>query len=153
MYYPVSGSNFVAVFYIYIIWMIKLLYCMFQIDNLFCLGSPLSVFLALRMRNPQAPGHVETILPPCLCNRFYNVFHPSDPVAYRYELFYIKITFTLTHRMAELIELMVIKFKLLHLCSAYVLFYTYICSCPLKLEVINCSSNGSKIDILNPVVM
>lgn len=57
----------------------------FQIDNLFCLGSPLSVFLALRMRNPQAPGHVETILPPFLCSSFYNVFHPSDPVAYRME--------------------------------------------------------------------
>jgi hypothetical protein len=82
-------------FYIYIIWIIKLLYCVFQIDSLFCLGSPLSVFLALRMRHPQAPGHVETILPPFLCNRFYNVFHPSDPVAYRYELCYIKTTFTL----------------------------------------------------------
>lgn len=62
----------------------------FQIDNLFCLGSPLSVFLALRMRNPQAPGHVETILPPCLCNRFYNVFHPSDPVAYRMEPLFLR---------------------------------------------------------------
>ncbi|XP_069684791.1 phospholipase DDHD1-like isoform X2 [Periplaneta americana] len=57
----------------------------FQIDNLFCMGSPLSVFLALRLRDPQAPGHVETILPPSLCNNFYNVFHPSDPVAYRME--------------------------------------------------------------------
>ena len=57
----------------------------FQIDNLFCLGSPLSVFLALRLRDPQAPGNVETILPPYLCSNFYNVFHPSDPVAYRME--------------------------------------------------------------------
>ncbi|KAJ4444723.1 hypothetical protein ANN_06520 [Periplaneta americana] len=56
-----------------------------KIDNLFCMGSPLSVFLALRLRDPQAPGHVETILPPSLCNNFYNVFHPSDPVAYRME--------------------------------------------------------------------
>ncbi|XP_021941113.1 phospholipase DDHD1-like isoform X2 [Zootermopsis nevadensis] len=57
----------------------------FEIDNLFCLGSPLSVFLALRMRDPQAPGQVETILPPSLCKKFYNVFHPTDPVAYRME--------------------------------------------------------------------
>ncbi|KDR06875.1 hypothetical protein L798_03356, partial [Zootermopsis nevadensis] len=60
-------------------------FCVFQIDNLFCLGSPLSVFLALRMRDPQAPGQVETILPPSLCKKFYNVFHPTDPVAYRME--------------------------------------------------------------------
>lgn len=53
---------------------------LFQIDNMFCLGSPLSVFLALRWRNPES-----NILPPSLCRRFYNVFHPSDPVAYRME--------------------------------------------------------------------
>ncbi|XP_066990985.1 phospholipase DDHD1 [Anabrus simplex] len=53
---------------------------LFQIDNLFCLGSPLSVFLALRSRNPQ-----NNILPSSLCRRLYNVFHPSDPVAYRME--------------------------------------------------------------------
>ncbi|GLH06924.1 Protein retinal degeneration B [Gryllus bimaculatus] len=50
---------------------------LFQIENMFCLGSPLSVFLALRWRNPE-----RNILPASLCQRFYNVFHPSDPVAY-----------------------------------------------------------------------
>lgn len=77
-------------------------FCVFQIDNLFCLGSPLSVFLALRMRDPQAPGQVETILPPSLCKKFYNVFHPTDPVAYRCEYFYIKPTSILSFRMTEL---------------------------------------------------
>ncbi|XP_049941476.1 phospholipase DDHD1-like isoform X1 [Schistocerca serialis cubense] len=53
---------------------------LFQIDNLFCLGSPLSVFLALRFREPE-----DHVLPPSLCRRLYNIFHPSDPVAYRME--------------------------------------------------------------------
>lgn len=53
-----------------------------QIENLFCLGSPLSVFLALRTRTP---SNRLDLMPEYLCNRFYNIFHWSDPVAYRME--------------------------------------------------------------------
>lgn len=54
----------------------------FPIENLFCLGSPLSVFLALRTR---APSNRIGVVPEDLCKRFYNIFHWSDPVAYRME--------------------------------------------------------------------
>ncbi|XP_046741833.1 phospholipase DDHD1-like isoform X1 [Diprion similis] len=54
----------------------------FPIENLFCLGSPLSVFLALRTR---APSNRIGVMPQDLCKRFYNIFHWSDPVAYRME--------------------------------------------------------------------
>ncbi|KZC04611.1 PREDICTED: phospholipase DDHD1-like [Dufourea novaeangliae] len=54
----------------------------FLIENLFCLGSPLSVFLALRTRSPSTKTDV---MPQDLCKRFYNIFHWSDPVAYRME--------------------------------------------------------------------
>lgn len=58
---------------------------LFELDNLFCLGSPLAVFLALRVRDPQAESCHKDLLPPTLCHRFFNIFHPSDPVAYRME--------------------------------------------------------------------
>ncbi|XP_067214663.1 phospholipase DDHD1-like isoform X2 [Linepithema humile] len=54
----------------------------FPIENLFCLGSPLSVFLALRTRTP---SNRLDVMPQSLCKRFYNIFHWSDPVAYRME--------------------------------------------------------------------
>uniref|UniRef100_A0A1B6LDX7 DDHD domain-containing protein n=1 Tax=Graphocephala atropunctata TaxID=36148 RepID=A0A1B6LDX7_9HEMI len=54
----------------------------FQVDNLFMLGSPLAVFLALRFPRGQHGYH---LFPPSLCNRLYNVFHISDAVAYRLE--------------------------------------------------------------------
>ncbi|XP_058790056.1 phospholipase DDHD1-like isoform X2 [Phymastichus coffea] len=54
----------------------------FPIENLFCLGSPLSVFLALRTRTP---SNRLDLMPEYLCKRFYNIFHWSDPVAYRME--------------------------------------------------------------------
>ncbi|XP_032691103.1 phospholipase DDHD1-like isoform X2 [Odontomachus brunneus] len=54
----------------------------FPIENLFCLGSPLSVFLALRTRTP---SNRLDVMPQNLCKRFYNIFHWSDPVAYRME--------------------------------------------------------------------
>lgn len=54
----------------------------FPVDNLFCLGSPLGVFLALR----GARAHAE---PPEIFQhirfRLFNVFHPMDAVAYRLE--------------------------------------------------------------------
>ncbi|KAG6798655.1 phospholipase DDHD1-like isoform X1 [Apis cerana] len=54
----------------------------FPIENLFCLGSPLSVFLALR--TPSLSNKTD-VMPQDLCKRFYNIFHWSDPVAYRME--------------------------------------------------------------------
>jgi len=54
----------------------------FHVDNLFMLGSPLAVFLALRYPRGQHGYH---LFPPTLCNRLYNVFHISDAVAYRLE--------------------------------------------------------------------
>ncbi|CAL1683274.1 unnamed protein product [Lasius platythorax] len=54
----------------------------FPIENLFCLGSPLSVFLALRTR---VSSNRLDVMPQGLCKRFYNIFHWSDPVAYRME--------------------------------------------------------------------
>ncbi|XP_039296596.1 phospholipase DDHD1 [Nilaparvata lugens] len=54
----------------------------FEVENFFCLGSPLSVFLALRYPRGQHGYH---LFPPNLCRRLYNIFHLSDPVAYRLE--------------------------------------------------------------------
>jgi hypothetical protein len=60
------------------------------------IGSPVGLFCALRGVNPQSgrplgspaaselyPGSAPGGLP--VCRRFYNVFHPFDPVAYRME--------------------------------------------------------------------
>ncbi|KAK6633658.1 hypothetical protein RUM44_004265 [Polyplax serrata] len=63
---------------------------LFQVQNFFCLGSPLSVFLALRWKDSQIPGKMGVILPQRLCHRLYNVFHPTDPVAYRIEPLLVK---------------------------------------------------------------
>lgn len=59
----------------------------FHVDNLFLLGSPLAVFLALRFPRGQHGYH---LFPPLLCNRLYNIFHISDPVAYRLEPLVVK---------------------------------------------------------------
>uniref|UniRef100_T1HB26 DDHD domain-containing protein n=1 Tax=Rhodnius prolixus TaxID=13249 RepID=T1HB26_RHOPR len=59
----------------------------FELDNFFCLGSPLSVFLALRVPKGQHGYH---LFPPTLCNRLYNIFHLTDPVAYRLEPLIVK---------------------------------------------------------------
>ncbi|KAF4520881.1 hypothetical protein B566_EDAN010296 [Ephemera danica] len=42
---------------------------LFQIENFFCLGSPLSVFLALRWQDPHKPENHTKVLPPTLCRR------------------------------------------------------------------------------------
>ncbi|CAB3360157.1 Hypothetical predicted protein [Cloeon dipterum] len=63
---------------------------LFEIENMFCLGSPLSVFLALRWKDPHEPENHDKVLPPKLCKRLYNVFHPADPVAYRLEPLLVK---------------------------------------------------------------
>lgn len=52
----------------------------FQVENFFCLGSPLGVFLALRGVRPQGLGTHENILPKSLVKRLFNIYHPTDPV-------------------------------------------------------------------------
>ncbi|XP_021379942.1 phospholipase DDHD1-like isoform X2 [Mizuhopecten yessoensis] len=62
----------------------------FQLENLFCLGSPLAVFLALRGIRPKGKGTLDHILPSSACKRLYNIYHPYDPVAYRLEPLILK---------------------------------------------------------------
>ncbi|XP_040916753.1 phospholipase DDHD1 [Toxotes jaculatrix] len=62
----------------------------FKVDNFFCMGSPLAVFLALRGIRPGTSCHQDHILPTSICNRLFNVFHPTDPVAYRLEPLILK---------------------------------------------------------------
>ena len=53
----------------------------FEVENAFMLGSPIPVFLMLR--NQQEPLCEGFVLP--RCKRFFNIFHPFDPIAYRME--------------------------------------------------------------------
>ncbi|XP_015270997.1 PREDICTED: phospholipase DDHD1 [Gekko japonicus] len=62
----------------------------FKVENFFCMGSPLAVFLALRGIRPGNSGSQDHILPRTLCNRLLNIFHPTDPVAYRLEPLILK---------------------------------------------------------------
>ncbi|XP_034015244.1 phospholipase DDHD1 isoform X2 [Thalassophryne amazonica] len=62
----------------------------FKVENFFCMGSPLAVFLALRGIRPGTSGHQDHIMPTSICNRLFNVFHPTDPVAYRLEPLILK---------------------------------------------------------------
>ncbi|KAL2098481.1 hypothetical protein ACEWY4_004961 [Coilia grayii] len=63
---------------------------MFKVENLFCMGSPLAVFLALRGIRPGTSGLQDHIMPASLCTRLFNLFHPTDPVAYRLEPLILK---------------------------------------------------------------
>nr|XP_033808833.1 phospholipase DDHD1 isoform X2 [Geotrypetes seraphini] len=62
----------------------------FKVENFFCMGSPLAVFLALRGIHPGHSGSQDHILPKVICKRFFNLFHPTDPVAYRVEPLILK---------------------------------------------------------------
>ncbi|XP_071961964.1 phospholipase DDHD1-like [Antedon mediterranea] len=62
----------------------------FKVENLFCVGSPLSVFLGMRGIRPQGNGSIDHILPHRACKRLFNIYHPSDPVAYRIEPLLLK---------------------------------------------------------------
>ncbi|XP_078000813.1 phospholipase DDHD1-like [Glandiceps talaboti] len=62
----------------------------FKVENLFCLGSPLAVFLSMRGIRPQGRGKQDIILPKSQCKRLFNIYHPADPVAYRIEPLLIK---------------------------------------------------------------
>ncbi|KAL6096326.1 ddhd1 [Pungitius sinensis] len=62
----------------------------FKVENFFCMGSPLAVFLALRGIRPGNNGEQGHILPTSICKRLFNIFHPTDPVAYRLEPLILK---------------------------------------------------------------
>ncbi|XP_074662444.1 phospholipase DDHD1-like isoform X1 [Tubulanus polymorphus] len=62
----------------------------FKLENFFCLGSPLAVFLALRGVRPKGNATQDHILPRTICNRLFNIYHPADPVAYRLEPLLLK---------------------------------------------------------------
>ncbi|KAI7805172.1 phospholipase DDHD1, partial [Triplophysa rosa] len=62
----------------------------FKVENFFCMGSPLAVFLALRGVRPGSNGTQDHILPKSICQRLFNIFHPTDPVAYRLEPLILK---------------------------------------------------------------
>uniref|UniRef100_A0A8B9RM18 DDHD domain-containing protein n=1 Tax=Astyanax mexicanus TaxID=7994 RepID=A0A8B9RM18_ASTMX len=62
----------------------------FKVENFFCMGSPLAVFLALRGIRPGNNGTQDHILPRSICQRLLNIFHPTDPVAYRLEPLILK---------------------------------------------------------------
>ncbi|KAM6954266.1 phospholipase DDHD1b [Aplochiton taeniatus] len=62
----------------------------FKVENFFCMGSPLAVFLALRGIRPGNNGTQDRILPKSICQRLFNIFHPTDPVAYRLEPLILK---------------------------------------------------------------
>ncbi|KAL4630375.1 phospholipase DDHD1 [Arapaima gigas] len=62
----------------------------FKVENFFCMGSPLAVFLALRGIRPGNNGTQDHILPKSICQRLFNIFHPTDPVAYRLEPLILK---------------------------------------------------------------
>lgn len=62
----------------------------FRLENFFCLGSPLPVFLALRGVRPGTTGSPENVMPTKFCSRIFNIFHPADPVAYRLEPLVLK---------------------------------------------------------------
>ncbi|CAH8831050.1 unnamed protein product [Trichobilharzia szidati] len=61
-----------------------------NLENFFCLGSPLGVYLVLRGIRPGPYQNQDTILPRKICSRIFNIYHPADPVAYRLEPLILK---------------------------------------------------------------
>ncbi|RNA25641.1 phospholipase DDHD2 isoform X1 [Brachionus plicatilis] len=52
----------------------------FKVENFFALGSPIAVFLTVR-----GEDKITTDFKLPTCSSFFNIFHPFDPVAYRFE--------------------------------------------------------------------
>jgi phospholipase DDHD1 len=60
----------------------------FPVENFFAIGSPLSLFLGMRGAGSDSKVTGETnpfSLPNAICKRMFNIYHPSDPVAFRWE--------------------------------------------------------------------
>ncbi|KAF3986849.1 hypothetical protein FT663_04708 [Candidozyma haemuli var. vulneris] len=66
----------------------------FDVENLFCIGSPVGAFKLLQRRNIKSRSNVSEGYDPSKpdlkfvspkCQNLYNIFHPCDPVGYRME--------------------------------------------------------------------
>lgn len=66
----------------------------FDVENLFCVGSPVGAFKLLQRRNIVSRSSLEKDYDPFdadlkvsspMCVNLYNIFHPCDPVSYRME--------------------------------------------------------------------
>ncbi|KAJ3120065.1 hypothetical protein HK100_012951 [Physocladia obscura] len=62
----------------------------FKVDKFFAVGSPVALFLLLKGERLQARTDsenekIENGVARPACNSVYNIFHPHDPVAYRFE--------------------------------------------------------------------
>ena len=60
----------------------------FQVEHFFAIGSPLAIFLSLRNLDYFVDAKhksSQSLFPYEICKRFYNIFHPADPVTYRIE--------------------------------------------------------------------
>ena len=47
---------------------------------MFCVGSPLGVFLTLRGIKPGDDDVEDHVLPRSVCKKMFNIYHPADPV-------------------------------------------------------------------------
>ena len=57
-------------------------------EHFFAIGSPLAVFVSLRNLDEYIDStqmSSQALFPYEICKRFYNIFHPADPVTYRME--------------------------------------------------------------------
>lgn len=57
----------------------------FEVENLFCVGSPVGMFKLLQQKNIKPFGKKDPNALQPRCRNLYNVFHPCDPVSYRME--------------------------------------------------------------------
>lgn len=66
----------------------------FDVENLFCVGSPVGMFKLLQQKNIVSRENVKSDFDPTdlrefvsspKCKNLYNIFHPCDPVGYRME--------------------------------------------------------------------
>ncbi|KAI8621229.1 DDHD domain-containing protein [Chytriomyces sp. MP71] len=61
----------------------------FTVDKFFAVGSPVGLFLLLKgqklLGRPNATFPLQPHVAAPACNALYNIFHPHDPVAYRFE--------------------------------------------------------------------
>ena len=61
---------------------------LFQVEHFFAIGSPLAIFISLRNFDhfvDKKHKSSQALFPYEICKRFYNIFHPADPVTYRIE--------------------------------------------------------------------
>ncbi|TMW60860.1 hypothetical protein Poli38472_000902 [Pythium oligandrum] len=57
----------------------------FQVENFFAVGSPVPIMVLARGDLKLEDGHFNGGIKKPMCNRYFNIFHPIDPIAYRIE--------------------------------------------------------------------